>query len=411
MPQIFKFTGEQIIAIEKNVKGGIRRLKRFETPQKGLSYWPGGNEVSEWGTNYAFHFLTLSRQLGYSVNENFYRGILRYMKNNLSANNLTQNQEAYRLYVLSINKEISIGHLNSFMNRYEEELNVLPEIYIALAYLNMGQKSIAEKMYKKINIDKVSSKWYRDEPLSFYLKLSSRLGYKNSSTRIMNKIVDALNSEQYLSTYRTSNMLVAASDYIKRSFSGGMNFEYSLNGQEVKQVNEKSALYHEKFKAIKGTNTLNFKNKNSERMFLNIIKTGKPKVGESMEIKPSVFSHFKVSFFDENGKKIARKDIKLGMEVKILIEAGLTEKSKKSKIENVAISIPLPSAMEIIPRKNESFSKADYVDVRDDRVDFFMSLEKEKVTKFEIFTHVAFSGKYFIPNFVLEGCTIILLTT
>jgi len=37
----------------------------------GLSYWPGGSSTSEWGTNYAGHFLVECDNNGYAVSTNF----------------------------------------------------------------------------------------------------------------------------------------------------------------------------------------------------------------------------------------------------------------------------------------------------------------------------------------------------
>ncbi|MEI9955052.1 MAG: hypothetical protein WDM90_01755 [Ferruginibacter sp.] len=43
--------------VDKNVKAGIGKLQNFQRTDGGFSYWPGGSESDEWGTNYAGHFL------------------------------------------------------------------------------------------------------------------------------------------------------------------------------------------------------------------------------------------------------------------------------------------------------------------------------------------------------------------
>ena len=44
--------------IQKNIDQGIRRIKTFQLKNGGFSYWPNySSSVSEWGTNYAGHFL------------------------------------------------------------------------------------------------------------------------------------------------------------------------------------------------------------------------------------------------------------------------------------------------------------------------------------------------------------------
>lgn len=56
--------------VDKNVKAGIARMQNFQRPDGGFSYWPGGNESDEWGSNYAGHFLTEAQANGFFVSDN-----------------------------------------------------------------------------------------------------------------------------------------------------------------------------------------------------------------------------------------------------------------------------------------------------------------------------------------------------
>ena len=55
--------------IDKNIKAGIVALQNFQRNDGGFSYWPGGQESDEWGSNYAGHFLMEARNRGYTVSE------------------------------------------------------------------------------------------------------------------------------------------------------------------------------------------------------------------------------------------------------------------------------------------------------------------------------------------------------
>ncbi|MBK8014183.1 MAG: hypothetical protein IPK13_22890 [Deltaproteobacteria bacterium] len=55
--------------IESMVQAGIRRVFSMQTPSGGFAYWPGGNEPSFWASAYATHFLLDAKKLNYAVPE------------------------------------------------------------------------------------------------------------------------------------------------------------------------------------------------------------------------------------------------------------------------------------------------------------------------------------------------------
>jgi uncharacterized protein YfaS (alpha-2-macroglobulin family) len=77
------------VRIESNVKMGISRLTRFQHMSGGLSYWPGSGHVSEWGTNYAGHFMLEAQKLGYTISEEFLKDWTAYQQK--QANNWVHN--------------------------------------------------------------------------------------------------------------------------------------------------------------------------------------------------------------------------------------------------------------------------------------------------------------------------------
>ncbi|MCB9655853.1 MAG: hypothetical protein H6729_17135 [Deltaproteobacteria bacterium] len=55
--------------IESMVQAGISRVFSMQTPSGGFAYWPGGNEPSFWASAYATHFLLDAKKLNYAVPE------------------------------------------------------------------------------------------------------------------------------------------------------------------------------------------------------------------------------------------------------------------------------------------------------------------------------------------------------
>jgi alpha-2-macroglobulin len=63
-----------------NVEAGLRRLKLFQLPNGGFSYWPGEGSLSEWGSVYAGHFLVEADRAGYALPTGLKAKWLGYMR-------------------------------------------------------------------------------------------------------------------------------------------------------------------------------------------------------------------------------------------------------------------------------------------------------------------------------------------
>jgi alpha-2-macroglobulin len=144
--------------LEKNIKAGISRIKNFQTYSGGLSYWPGESDDSQWGTNYALHFLLEAKSKGYSVQEEMLSRVISYQiqKSNewrsyqpgaasYESNDLVQ---SYRLYTLALAGKPNLGAMNRLIN--ESSLSDIARYRLAAAYFYAGRKDIAEKLFNVI---------------------------------------------------------------------------------------------------------------------------------------------------------------------------------------------------------------------------------------------------------------------
>ena len=117
-PQLFlssllDLSTERKLEIQNNVDNGINRLKSFQIANGGMSYWPNNNNgASEWGTNYAGHFLIEAQNLGYAVPDVLINNWLKFQKQRANSwsryNNSGYSSElvqSYRLYTLALAKK------------------------------------------------------------------------------------------------------------------------------------------------------------------------------------------------------------------------------------------------------------------------------------------------------------------
>ena len=135
--------------VQRNIEAAISRLKLFQLPSGGFTYWPGNDYPNNWGTNYAGHFLIEAKKAGYLVPEEMLSSWIGFQSQKaeawgaMSSNEDNDLIQAYRLYALAIAGNPALGA----MNRMKENSKVRREAKwrLALAYAASGYDDQAKK--------------------------------------------------------------------------------------------------------------------------------------------------------------------------------------------------------------------------------------------------------------------------
>jgi len=119
------------------------------------------------------------------------------------------------------------------------------------------------------------------------------------------------------------------------------------------------------------------------------------------------------NLFSSTGERITASQIKQGEPFWIVFGA---RSLVSSKVENLALSSILPSGFEIsndrlhednrpgwLNNMRPSLSKADYVDIRDDRINWFFNLYPNETKVFAVQIHPSYAGEFRWPGLVLEA--------
>ena len=96
------------------VRAAISRLALMQTGSGGLSMWPGGIETYPWGSCYAGHFLEEARQAGYLVPPDLRSRVLNYLKKLAHAGGYSRERRglrAYAAYVLALAGQIKYSDI------------------------------------------------------------------------------------------------------------------------------------------------------------------------------------------------------------------------------------------------------------------------------------------------------------
>lgn len=102
LPELYKFTVEELREIDENINAGIARYREYQLKNGGFSYWPATNTVNQWATNYVGHFLLEARKKGYHVPEDLFNNWLNYQLETARGNQGDRLTRAYRLYLLAL---------------------------------------------------------------------------------------------------------------------------------------------------------------------------------------------------------------------------------------------------------------------------------------------------------------------
>ncbi len=378
-----------------NVQQAIAKLQSMQLSNGSLSYWPGGTYESWWGSIYAAHFLVEAKKAGYDVNAATLDKLLQYMKYRLNRRetelyyyNDNQRREIaakeipYSLYVLAIAGQPQLSTMN-YYKAHQDVLALDSKYLLAAAYAVSGQPAVARQVLPPAFSGERSSKTFggsfysyvRDEAISLNALLDTDPG--NSQVGIMARhLAEQMKKEYYLNTQENAWSFLAFGKIARASNKVNAAATVTVDGKPVSSVNGavdmRSYAGRRVDVQVKGNGPMYYFWEVS-----GISATGEIKQEDS-------YMKVRRSYFDRSGNEITtgtftQNDLVV---VRITIE-GLYS----NIISNVAITDMLPAGFEIentrlaeMPEikwiKDEA--TADYMDIRDDRINLFTEVTGAK---------------------------------
>ncbi len=411
--QLTELSDYQKAQVDKNVKAGLGRLQAFQRRDGGFSYWPGGNQSDEWGTNYAGHFLIEAQNNGYFVSDymlqqwkNFQRGKANSWipsSTNFYGGDLTQ---AYRLYTLALSKSAELGA----MNRLKEFKYLSDEAKwrLAAAYKLAGQDNTA--------LDLVSGLGYsfpkRNNPGITYgsdlrdqamvLETLTLMGKRDKAASILTSVAARLSEDEWYSTQTTAYSLIAIAKYCGKNPSGAKILAASNIAGTKTDINSASYLRQLPIVFKSGAVPVNITNRGSNTLYLKLITRGQPLTGDSVKpVNNPGTLLMNVSYISQNATPIDISRLLQGTD--FIAKVTIKNPGKHGNYTQMALSQIFPSGWEILnPRMMDGegafkSSPSDYQDVRDDRVYSYFDLRENETLTYYIQLNASYLGKYYLP--------------
>jgi uncharacterized protein YfaS (alpha-2-macroglobulin family) len=427
-PQLFlsnllELSSEKKQEIEENVKAGINSLRSFQIYSGGLSYWPGRtDEASEWGTNYAGHFMLEAKAKGYDMPPGFIENWAKFQQQraNSWAADLSQHDyhstnqlvQAYRLYTLALAGSPVLGAMNRM--RTIKNLETAARWRLAAAYQLVGKKSIAEtlieghsteiKAYRELGYSYGSSE--RDRAM--ILETLSLLDRKLDGKKILDELTESMSSSRWHSTQTTAYSLLSISKFIGSSGGAGkqLKFSYAMNHSTSRQMNGNAALSQLGLQ-MNGTEGGHFKvtNTGTATLFVKMVLEGIPAAGDQKSSEHDLVMN--IRYTDLSFKEIDPKVLEQGSD--LIAEVTVKHPGVRRDYQEMALTQIFPSGWEIRNLRmdvGESTKMADdpeYQDIRDDRVHSYFDLKRNETKTFRILLNATYLGEFYLPTVACEA--------
>lgn len=397
--------------IQKNVTAGIQKLSGFQLANGGLSYWPGSGSADDWGSSYAGHFLIEAEKKGYVLPINFKSKWISYQQKEAKkwryeakyGNDLAQ---AYRLYTLAL---AGFPDLSS-MNRLRETNGISNESKLRLAatYALAGQKQAGLSLLMKSQIDEENTKYNyyyygsSDRNRAMALETLILLGQKQKAFSMAGKLAKQMSADQWMSTQTTAYCLYSMSKFAQFNGAKGVDIQFTNNGKSFGIKTNKSLA--ERNLAIKtGANGITIKNNKNSTLYVRVLNSGILPVGKENVIQSNLAAN--IVFKNRKGQVINVSKINQGTE---FIAEVTIKNLTNERVQNVALSQILPSGFEIVNTRFTDFGDAtnnvaDYIDIRDDRTNFYFPIAAGATKTFRILLNASYLGNYYLPGLQCEA--------
>lgn len=398
-------------SIQRNVTVGIKRLSGFQVSGGGFSYWPGERTADDWGSSYAGHFLVEAEKKGYVLPGNLKSKWITYQQREAKnwrfvaryGNDLAQ---AYRLYTLVLAGSPDL----SSMNRLRETTGISNEskLRLAAAYALAGQKAAAMALMAKSSIDEQNSNYSYyyygsvDRNRAMALETLVLLGQKQNAFAMAIQLAKNMSSDEWMSTQTTAYSLYAMSKFAQSNGSKGIDVQFSNNGKS-QAVKTLKSFAGRNLIVRAGANGITIKNNKNNTVYVRVLNSGILPIGQEKALQNNLSAN--VVFKNRKGAVINVGKISQGTE---FIAEVTVRNQKNERVENVALSQILPSGFEIVNTRFTDYgdatnNTADYIDIRDDRTNFYFGLKANETKTFRVLLNASYLGTYYLPGLQCEA--------
>ena len=377
-----------------NIIEAIRKIKMRQLYNGAVTLWDNEGTEDWWVTIYAAHFLLEAKKAGFDVDDSLLETMLSYVTNRLKSRELityyynrNQNKKiapkeiTYGLYVLALAGRSNI----SAMNYYKASPGVLAldsKYLLAAAYATAGDKKSFNAMLPtsfsgEESVPQTGGSFYsdvRDEAIALNALIDVDPG--NAQIPVMAKhVADKLKNRHWLSTQERAFGFLALGKLARAATKSNVTAEIKVNGKTVAKV--VNGQWKGDAATLKST-AVEVVVKGTGRLYYYWLSEGISATGKYKE--EDNYIRVRKRFYDRNGNAILGNAFKQN---ELIIVRLSLENAYTTPVDNVVITDLLPGGFEIENPRTKEIPGMDWIkdgseptslDVRDDRIHFFVNL-------------------------------------
>jgi uncharacterized protein YfaS (alpha-2-macroglobulin family) len=385
-------------AAVQHVQEAIRVIKMRQLYNGGLLLWEGEGQAHWWTTSYAAHFLLEARKAGFDVDNSLLETMLGYLSSRLKTREtieyvynrdqkkkIAPKEVAYSLYVLALAHRPNM----SVMNYYKANpalLSLDARYLLATAYALSGdRKSFAATLPTAFagekSIAETGGSFHsdvRDEAIALNMLLD--VDPANPQVPIMAKHVSAyLATRPWLSTQERSFALLALGKVARNAVSSDIAADVRAGGKTVARFTGPELVVDQ---GQLGKDALDIAARGTGRLYYYWVAEGISATGAYK----SEDSYLKVrrQYLTKAGQPVSGNRFRQN---ELIIVRVTVEKTFPTPVSNVVITDLLPAGFEVENPRTKELPGMDWIrdaavpvalDIRDDRVHFFVDLNTGK---------------------------------
>lgn len=406
------------------VNEAIAKISSMQRDDGAFDYWPGGGYVNGWTSVYATHFLVEAKKAGYQVPEGTLTAAVNslyptarsnetyeyhYQENSaVRVKRIANKNTIYALYVLALAGKPE----RSIMNFYRANTALLSgdtRYLLGGAYALSGDRKTALEVLPQGFVEEESKRTsgdFFDSPIRANAIIANILLDTDPNNLLIPRYLDGLSKlygrGYWYSTQDNAFTLLAFGKAARLAgASGKVTAVVSADGKRFDYAGG-----NKRFDLSGAAGQVSVSAKGDGRVYYSVVTEGIRSDGK-VKIEDKGL-RIRRELFDRNGLPVELNFVRQNS----LIIVKLTLQSESGDLENVAVSDLLPAGFEIEnPRLTEtteySFirnaSEPDYVDVRDDRINYYTGFDGERTKIFYYMVRAVSKGEFQYAPVVAEA--------
>nr|WP_317162510.1 hypothetical protein [Flavobacterium haoranii] len=360
------------------------------------------------GTSYAGHFMMEAEKKGYVLPIGFKQKWISHQQRmakqwRFDARYHNDFAQAYRLYTLALAGSSDLGS----MNRLRETVGISNEskFRLAAAYALIGQKKTALNLINGLTVENNNYYYYygsEERNRAMLLETYLLVGEKAKAFDVATKLGKNLSSSNWMSTQTTAYSLYAMSKFAMANGGKGISVSLTQKGKTQPLTTSKSIL-DKTLNVSTGNNSISLKNNGNNTLYVRVLNSGILPVGEEKEVYKNISSV--ITYKAKNGTTLNLSSVTQGTEI---VAKVIVRNTSNERVENVALTQIVPSGFEILNSRftdfgNSTENKADFIDIRDDRTNFYFDLNAGETKTFTMYWNASYLGNYYLPGVQCEA--------